>query len=203
MALITKPVDPSKLHKMILIQKGIIIILALTLVSFVALYYIYKPKGFDFSLIRPQYLGPVGNDTAHPNLKIYRNNLAYASLSRYPSAKVHGILHTYKDFEEYTAFFKKFMDTHDPRDNTFEWQIGMYPMICKDSVGNKQRPRLGFYFIPTMVKKNIIIPNKPSSAEMIDYFDAINGPDAHCYDPKPGSIVADNRYIYDEGHLWP
>lgn len=148
--------------------------------------------------------GLVDTATAHPNIRSHAANGAYANLSMYKKAKIKGVLHDTTEFRDYmNSTFAIFTKNHTPAEG-YVWQIGVYPMIFKQRMEGADKPRLSFYFIPTMVKyQNGVI------VEIIDYMEAIGNSELKKYyvhnlrRNDPTAKIDEEEYIFDEGQLWP
>lgn len=150
-------------------------------------------------------LGLVDTATAHPNMRAHADNNGYAELHRHNSAKVKTVLHDTTEFRNYmNTTFANFTKTHTPAKD-YVWQIGVYPMIFKQNMTGQDKARLSFYFIPTMVKYN----EKGEVVDIIDYMKAISTTSLQIYyvhdlrRTNPSAKVDEEKYIFDEGQLWP
>lgn len=156
--------------------------------------------------IREGALGLVDTAKAHPNLRAHAADGAYAGLSINRTAKLKGILHDTTAFRKYVnQTFLEFTKSHQAKDG-YVWQIGIYPMIHRQSMSGSMKPRIGFYLIPTMVRANV---STPTPADIIDYMYAMGDATLKMYyisnarRSNPVGPFDDEPYIFDEGHLWP
>jgi hypothetical protein len=169
-----------------------------------AIFYLLSPKKANLTEAREQIMGPVPEEHARPNMQVYRQNGAYTALAAFPSAKVRGVIYDTSDFKNYfNTTFTEFKNTHSAKKD-FHWEIGVYPMVCTKPFEGNLRPRIGMYFIPTMVRDGIKVPDKN---DIIDYLVARTTDDSIYYKQTTsrGSKVPikEKDFIYDEGHLWP
>jgi hypothetical protein len=161
--------------------------------------------GFVNSLSPRGILGLVDTGVAHPNIRAHAANNGYAELHRYNSVKVKGVLHDTSDFRKYfVETFATFTKNHTPAEG-YVWQVGLYPMIFKQTMNGQDKPRLSSYFIPTMVKYE-----NGKITDIIDYMEAIKeGSSYKIYyvhnlrRTDPSVKVDEEKYIFDEGQLWP
>lgn len=184
-------------------QRLVIIILFILLTIALILYFSVRPVDtFDYSQLKgKKFSGIVDTSTAHPNMRGYRADRAYLNLSLHRAAKVQGILHDTAAFRTYVnVTFQKFVDTHKAVDG-YEWKIGIYPMVANVPIGNNNRPRIGIYLIPTMIKKGVTIPE--ADPDIIDYFEALANAEYYKIYFPSNLLREDNEFIFDEGHLWP
>lgn len=187
-------------------QRWIIIGLSVLVVGSVAAWSMLVPAKINLAELSNHKFGPVDSAYAHPNIRAYRKDGAYASLSYYKRAKVFGILHETPELTYYLdTIVPNFINTHTTVDTSYEWKIAIYPMICKVNFEGDERPRIGFYLIPTMVKKGV---QNPTKNEIIDYMEAMGKPEWYnCYYPPQvngaARIGLTDKFIFDEGHLWP
>jgi hypothetical protein len=138
---------------------------------------------------------------ANKNIGAYRDDGAFLTLSFNKKAKVHGVLHASDELSNYTVTtFKNFKDAHSLTaiKPGYHWEVGIYPMMCRVDFLGEEKPRIGFYFIPTMVKDD-------NPDDIIDYFDTLNDVDLRkIYYPNwPDMGMVNDEFIFDEGHLWP
>jgi hypothetical protein len=151
-------------------------------------------------------LGLVDTAIAHPNMRGHADNNGYAELHRHNSAKVKTVLHDSTEFRNYmNTTFLNFTKTHTPAKG-YVWQIGVYPMIFKQVMAGQDKARLSFYFIPTMAKYN----ENGEVVDIIDYMKAIHDTSSfkiyYVHDLRrtnPSVKVDEEKYIFDEGQLWP
>jgi hypothetical protein len=203
-----QPTGRSNLQQQLTIHRIVIAVLFFTIIGGLILFFLYKPKPFIMAEVPEKVYGALDPATAQINLGHYRHKGAYASLSLYPSLKVSGILHDTTKFTNYiTGDFKTFTKTHTAMKNCV-WQVGIYPMVCKETARDPKKPRISFCFIPTMLDTLA----SSTEAGVKDYMAIVNDKVNFIYyiaDSSRTKIKFDDRlktgeqYIFDEGHLWP
>ena len=173
--------------------KSIIIVLLLIGGGIISYKY-FSPKfklNIDkLGLVKPKWT-PEETDKALINLEAYRDDLIYAKLAWYNKSKAWGIVHDTTSMKDYIAFFKTFCNNHTVKDG-YKWEVGYYPMVCKEAFGNDGniRPRLSIYMIPTMV--SIKDPK-----DILDYMDPKNS------SYYPSQKIVSEKYIYNQGTIFP
>ena len=193
----------------VVIHNGIWIIIGAVLALVIAYFY-FKSK-IDLNAVSEKKVisGTVGTEQAVINIGQYRKNWAYASLSLHRRAKVEGVLHFGDKFGEYATTFLNTFKREHPLPIGLMWEIAIYPFICKSCFNNRDQPRVGVYFIPTLVKGDT---REPQPKDILDFYEVWrkNLDEKKYYMKKSSSQASstpakdvDNNFVFDEGQLWP
>jgi hypothetical protein len=179
----------AKLKKISAIKSIIILLL---LISGSIISYLYFSPSFTLDtkqLTKSVPWQPEETNKANINLDAYRKDGAFAQLSWFKKGKSCVIVHDTASMKTYIdSFFKRFSLANTAKDG-YEWQVGFYPMVCKEvsTVDGNERPRISIYMIPTQV-------NKKDKNDVLDYW--------HHKNLYPSSKSSE-RFIYNQGTIFP